>query len=143
MILRIPETSILFKGLLIAMRSAFFVMLIFVFILALETSLAHLLFHDEAEDHFGTLDRSFGAVFLITTLSASAVEDLIMSSWLAKVFFTIFLVTKYTLLSMMFGVVCEVVSVVAEQEREKMLAEFAEESSSSQVKVAAEVADCS
>ena len=59
-----------------------------------------------------------------------------MSSWLAKVFFTIFLLAKYTVLSMLFGVVCEVVSAVAAQEREKMLSEFAEDSSSRQISVA-------
>jgi len=122
-----PELMILIKGMLAATRSVFFtlcllVLIMYIFAIAMtqlteETSVGN--------RHFGTVGGSMYSLLLYGTL----LDDIgVMSEnlgseapYLPVIFFCFVLLAALTVMNMLIGVLCEVVSAVAATEREEML----------------------
>merc|ERR1712007_157994 len=123
----VPELSILWKGLWVAARSMFYVLLS----LVLDTFVFAILFRMLTEDtdvgqhHFETVSDAMYSLMLRGVLF-QGMGDLIeeFEKPITKAFFLLYLFTALVLLVLLFGVMLEVVSFVSKEEQEKLLAQY-------------------
>eukprot|EP00928_Gymnodinium_smaydae_P034484 TRINITY_DN2441_c0_g2_i3.p1 TRINITY_DN2441_c0_g2~~TRINITY_DN2441_c0_g2_i3.p1 ORF type:complete len:688 (-),score=152.33 TRINITY_DN2441_c0_g2_i3:34-1914(-) len=124
----LPELMILLKGMSVATRSVFFTLCllgIVVYIFAI----AFMQMTDGAlkRQYFSTLPNAMSTLLLRATLPdmAEVVEDVGKDSfWLACLMLVFILLSSLTVLNMLVGVLCEVVSVVSSVEKERMTVRF-------------------
>eukprot|EP00927_Polykrikos_kofoidii_P083258 TRINITY_DN8487_c0_g2_i1.p1 TRINITY_DN8487_c0_g2~~TRINITY_DN8487_c0_g2_i1.p1 ORF type:complete len:801 (+),score=117.49 TRINITY_DN8487_c0_g2_i1:225-2627(+) len=125
-----PELMILIKGMLAACRSVFFTLcllglVMFVFGIAF-TQLAK--DYEISERYFSTVPESMYTLLVRGTLLddvGNVVSECRRQWWfLAFTFFFYVLVATLTVMNMLIGVLCEVVSAVAATEREEMLVSY-------------------
>merc|ERR1740123_1249566 len=125
-----PELMILIKGMVAAMRSVFFTLFLLVIIMYV-FAIAFTQVCDETDigqDKFKTVPQSMYTLLLYGTL----LDDVgYLSNKLGKesfilttMFFFFVLLAALTVMNMLIGVLCEVVSAVAATEREEMLVGF-------------------
>jgi len=125
-----PELFILVKGMVAAMRSVFFTLLLlfgitFVFAIGF---VQYCKGTTVGETYFANVPSAILTLLLRGTLLddiTSIVMEICAESWIASVgFFTFILVASMTVLNMLIGVLCEVVNLVADVEREELLVTF-------------------
>jgi len=125
-----PELLILIKGIVAAMRSVLITLfllfiLMYVFGIAFTQLMAG---KPEVELLFGTVVRSMHTLLLNGTLLdgvGDVVKALGNESWIFVVVFYIFvLLSALTVMNMLIGVLCEIVSNVADTENEKLSIQF-------------------
>eukprot|EP00927_Polykrikos_kofoidii_P083259 TRINITY_DN8487_c1_g1_i2.p1 TRINITY_DN8487_c1_g1~~TRINITY_DN8487_c1_g1_i2.p1 ORF type:complete len:798 (-),score=115.71 TRINITY_DN8487_c1_g1_i2:130-2523(-) len=125
-----PELMILIKGMLAACRSVFFTLcllglIMFVFGIAF-TQLAKE--HTIGDTHFQTVPESMYTLLVRGTLLddvGNVVTECRKTGWvLTSLFFFYVLLATLTVMNMLIGVLCEVVSAVATTEREEMLVSY-------------------
>eukprot|EP00747_Dinoflagellata_sp_TGD_P172726 gnl/TRDRNA2_/TRDRNA2_209820_c0_seq1.p1 gnl/TRDRNA2_/TRDRNA2_209820_c0~~gnl/TRDRNA2_/TRDRNA2_209820_c0_seq1.p1 ORF type:complete len:138 (-),score=12.97 gnl/TRDRNA2_/TRDRNA2_209820_c0_seq1:34-447(-) len=119
---RSPQLMILLKALGRASCAVCPVLSLVIVTICVETVVAHVLF--QGHDQFATWAHSFASVFLVTTLSASAVWPIIENNPAATLFFAVFLLVKGTLLSLLFGLTNEIVAATAQEEKQQMFEEY-------------------
>jgi len=122
-----PELMILIKGMLAATRSVFFTLCLLVIIMYIFAIAMTQLTEDTSvgNRHFSTVGGSMYSLLLYGTL----LDDIgVMSrdlgseaAYLSVIFFGFVLLAALTVMNMLIGVLCEVVSAVAATEREEML----------------------
>jgi Na+-transporting methylmalonyl-CoA/oxaloacetate decarboxylase gamma subunit len=130
----VPEMMTLVKGIIAAGRSVgfiflFLVMVIYVFAILFTSQLEDRKEYplteegEEAQDLFATLGCSMMSLFtrgvLGDNLSETVQAILDKSVWLMWAFWVFFIITFATLLNMLIGVLCEVISSSAEDEAEQ------------------------
>lgn len=129
-----PELITLLKGMAAATRSVFstlILLLVFMYIFSI-------IFRQQADgnevlgDYFGTMGLCFWTLLMqgtllddITGVLTEVKDD---SPHLAIIFLLFVLIGNFTVLNMLIGVLCEVVSAVAAAEKEKTSIEFARDS---------------
>eukprot|EP00927_Polykrikos_kofoidii_P027370 TRINITY_DN24105_c0_g1_i1.p1 TRINITY_DN24105_c0_g1~~TRINITY_DN24105_c0_g1_i1.p1 ORF type:complete len:602 (-),score=116.54 TRINITY_DN24105_c0_g1_i1:136-1941(-) len=121
-----PELMILIKGMAVACRSVFFT-LILLFLIIYIFSIVFTQMSSDApslQGHFGEVSTSMYTLLLSGALldNVGKVAGLVgeQSFGLAFLFFFFILLASFTILNMLIGVLCEVVSAVAAVEREEM-----------------------
>jgi len=128
-----PELMILIKGMVSAMRSVFFVavlltIVMYVFAIVFKQLSADTIF---GQMYFKTVPHAMETLWIDGTLldSVGSVSDKIAEeSWICWVIFFAFVVlAAFTIMNMLIGVLCEVISAVATIERETMLVTFVKE----------------
>jgi hypothetical protein len=121
-----PELLILVKGMVSAMRSVFFTLLlllicIYVFAIAFRQLLDGT---PAGAQYFPSIMIGMHTLFLDGTLmdgTGNVVKAMLAQSWVYVVFFYLFLVlAAMMVMNMLIGVLCEVVSAVASTEREEI-----------------------
>jgi len=123
----VPELSILWKGLWVSARSTFYVLLS----LVLDTYVFAILFRMLTEDtdvgrhYFETVSDAMYSLMLRGMLF-QGMGDLIeeFEKPITKVFFVLYLFSALVLLVLLFGVTLEIVSATAQEEKEKLLAQY-------------------
>lgn len=121
-----PELLVLIKGMAVAARSVFFTLcllggIIYVFAIAF----VQLMKGTEAGDeYFGSVPQAMNSLLLQGVLpdQADIVEGAGSGHWIFKVIILIYiLLSSLTVMNMLVGVLCEVVSVVSSVEKESLL----------------------
>eukprot|EP00443_Scrippsiella_acuminata_P063161 CAMPEP_0115440850 /NCGR_PEP_ID=MMETSP0271-20121206/36513_1 /TAXON_ID=71861 /ORGANISM="Scrippsiella trochoidea, Strain CCMP3099" /LENGTH=815 /DNA_ID=CAMNT_0002866603 /DNA_START=107 /DNA_END=2552 /DNA_ORIENTATION=- len=130
-----PELLILVKGMKAAMRSVFFTLLLLFFLLYIFGIAFVQITADSASDdvrrYFASVPKSMHALLLDGTM----LDDLggvVTTAWkgepgLGVLFWIFVLLSSLTVLNMLIGVLCEVVSAVAATEREELQVGFVKE----------------
>jgi len=127
-----PELSILIKGMVASMRSVLttlFLLLIIIFIFAL--LFAQMTVGSEVGDErFKTVPMAMNTLWLYGVLSLDFAEDLAdalskVHILLACCYYLFVLLAAFTVMNMLIGVLCEVVSAVASTEKEGQLTSYA------------------
>eukprot|EP00928_Gymnodinium_smaydae_P024702 TRINITY_DN19914_c0_g8_i1.p1 TRINITY_DN19914_c0_g8~~TRINITY_DN19914_c0_g8_i1.p1 ORF type:complete len:615 (+),score=99.91 TRINITY_DN19914_c0_g8_i1:48-1892(+) len=125
-----PELMVLIKGIAIATRTVFFTLcLLLVFVYLFGIALAQMTepWPDLKKRYFNSVPESMSTLMLNGVLpdNAPLVEETGASSYLLAVVIMIFvLLTSLTVLNMLVGVLCEVVSVVSAVEKEQRSVQY-------------------
>jgi len=131
-----PELLILIKGMAAAVRSVFFTMLllfiiVYVFGIAFRQMVGDTVVNPAGDKCFGTVYESMHTLLLSGTImdgTFDIVQALEEKGILYAVMFYIFiLLASLTVMNMLIGVLCEVVSTVATTERETMAVNYVKE----------------
>jgi len=136
-----PELMIMIKGMVAASRSVLFTLLLLILLMYVFAVAMTQLLEDTAvgEKYFGTVFKSMYSLWLHGTL----LDDVsIMSDRLLKlspiylgIYFFYILLAALTVMNMLIGVLCEVVSATAATEKEEMLVTYVNEKLRSVVKL--------
>lgn len=121
-----PELLIMLKGMKAAMRSVFWTLILLLLIMYVFAILFVQLGEDTAvgDQYFNAVPQSMYTllVFGVFLDDIRFLTDKLKSEWvLAIIFFCFVLLAALTVMNMLIGVLCEVVSAVAATEREEML----------------------
>lgn len=123
---KLPELMILIKGLSVAMRSVMatlglLLMIIYIFAVAFTQQLAK---EPWTEGQFKTVPTSMKTLLMFGVFPEGRefIEGMLKGGGVPFLFGTLFLLmTSLTVLNMLIGVICEVVSVTAQVEKEELL----------------------
>lgn len=128
----VPELLILVKGMMIAMRSVICTLgLLFVIIYIFGIAFTQLCRDTPCEAFFSTVPRSMHVLLVNAalldglSLISKPLED--HSLWLLAIFYVFLFFAALTVMNMLIGVVCEVVSTVAALEKEEIQINFMKE----------------
>lgn len=130
MLRSMPELMILIKGMVAAARSVFFTMcLLFIVIYIFAIALTQLADGTDAGEHeFRTIPKTMYMLLIHGTFLDSVgpfADSIIRSSTvLALIFYVFVAIAALMVMNILIGVLCEVVSAVAETEREEMTVSF-------------------
>jgi len=128
-----PELLILIKGMMQAMRSVLFTLcllgiIIYVFGIAFRQLVGNSALDPSGEPYFGTIFTSMHTLLIDGTLmdgTGSVIKALGDQSYFyAGMFYLFILLAALTVMNMLIGVLCEVVSAVAATERETLTVSF-------------------
>eukprot|EP00746_Dinoflagellata_sp_MGD_P150004 gnl/MRDRNA2_/MRDRNA2_81963_c0_seq3.p1 gnl/MRDRNA2_/MRDRNA2_81963_c0~~gnl/MRDRNA2_/MRDRNA2_81963_c0_seq3.p1 ORF type:complete len:696 (-),score=93.33 gnl/MRDRNA2_/MRDRNA2_81963_c0_seq3:475-2562(-) len=129
-----PELLTLLKGMSVAVQSVSSTLLLlvtFIYVFALTFRQAAQ-GNTTLEDYFGSMGLCFWTLLMQGTLLDNITEVLGVirddSPALAALFLLFVLIANFTILNMLIGVLCEVVSAVSSSEREKMSVKYAKDS---------------
>lgn len=129
-----PELITLLKGMAAAVRSVgstlvLLIIFMYVFAIIFRQQTAG---NEALEDYFGSMGLCFWTLLLQGTLMdgiGDILNDIMAESIPMTVVFMLFvLIGNFTILNMLIGVLCEVVSAVGESEAEKMTVQYAKDS---------------
>jgi len=134
MLRSVPELMILVKGMASAMKSVFYVMcllLIFMYVFAIALTQMGNETDKVGEEFFSSVSHSMKTLLIsgvfLDNLSGIGQAMLNESGLCLVAFFTFILLGNLTVMNMLIGVLCEVVSDVAKVEKEDMRVEFVTE----------------
>merc|ERR1719440_2731180 len=121
-----PELMVLIKGMAVAMRSVLFTLILLAGIIyVFGIAFVHLTKDKEqGEVYFPTVGRAMNSLLLDGTLpdQAPLVTDVGKEGWVYRIVILFYILfTSLTVMNMLVGVLCEVVSVVSSVEKESML----------------------
>eukprot|EP00929_Paragymnodinium_shiwhaense_P084121 TRINITY_DN44966_c0_g1_i1.p1 TRINITY_DN44966_c0_g1~~TRINITY_DN44966_c0_g1_i1.p1 ORF type:complete len:766 (-),score=181.72 TRINITY_DN44966_c0_g1_i1:108-2405(-) len=121
----VPELVVLIKGLLAALRSVIFTLvLIWVIIYIFSIAFTQLFKDTSVGSRFATVPRSMSTLWIRGTLLDEVdalMEEMEQAGFLCVALFNIYiLVTALTLMNMLIGVLCDVICAVAAAEKEEL-----------------------
>lgn len=124
-----PELMVLIKGMSVAMRSVFFTLLLLAGIIYLfAIAFVQLMRETKAgEEYFGSVPEAMNSLLLDAVLpdEAEIIEAVGADGWVYKTLLLIYiLLASLTVMNMLVGVLCEVVSVVSSVEKESLLVNY-------------------
>jgi hypothetical protein len=131
-----PELMIIIKGLIASFRSVGCTAILLLLVLYIWSILFTTEFHegnkseDDIQDtihyHFGTMGRSMFTLFIMgtilddVTVATNAIRE--TKNWFMLALFIVFiLISSFTILNMLIGILCEVVSATADGEQRKAM----------------------
>lgn len=130
MLRSMPELMIMIKGIVAALRTVGFTILLQVILMYIFAIMFRQLTNDTeiGTKYFSTIPTSMYTLLVNATFVDdlyNVVNQIGAASYLyAGIFFVFILLTALTVMNMLIGVLCEVVSAVAKTEKENMLMEF-------------------
>jgi len=136
---KVPELMIIIKGLIASFRSVSCTAILQVLILYVWSILFVSEYHERgAEDeteiasYFGTMGKSMFSLFIYGTVldDVTACTDAIRGTenmFMLSLFIVFILISSFTILNMLIGILCEVVSATAESEKTKAVETCAKE----------------
>eukprot|EP00929_Paragymnodinium_shiwhaense_P110756 TRINITY_DN7799_c0_g5_i1.p1 TRINITY_DN7799_c0_g5~~TRINITY_DN7799_c0_g5_i1.p1 ORF type:complete len:721 (-),score=173.72 TRINITY_DN7799_c0_g5_i1:204-2366(-) len=121
-----PELMILVKGIMVACRSVFFTLCLFTLIMYVFGIAFTQLMEDSeiGKQYFPTVPEAMNSLLLFGTLpdQERIVTDVGSTHWVFRILILLYiLLASLTVMNMLIGVLCEVVSVVSEVEKEQLL----------------------
>merc|ERR1719199_1177200 len=128
---KIPELVIIIKGLIASFRSVGCTAILQVLILYVWGILFTSQFHETGDpddapiaEYFGTMGKSMFTLFIMGTVldDVTASTDAIRESgnlWMLACYIAFILISSFTILNMLIGILCEVVGATAESEKTK------------------------
>jgi len=128
-----PELLILIKGMVAAMRSVLFTLcllaiIIYVFGIAFRQLVGDLAKNEEGYSYFGSVPTAMHTLLIDGTLmdgTGAVIKELgNLGYFYAALFYVFILLAALTVMNMLIGVLCEVVSAVAATEKESLTVSF-------------------
>lgn len=124
-----PELMVLIKGMAVAMRSVLFTLVLLGGIIYIFSIMFVQLMKDTAmgEQYFPTVPEAMNSLLLDGTLpdQARIITDVGSEGWVFRIIILFYiLLASMTVMNMLVGVLCEVVSVVSAVEKESMLVSY-------------------
>lgn len=136
---KVPELMIIIKGLIASFRSVSCTAILQVLILYVWSILFVSEYHEkgpedeeEIASYFGTMGKSMFSLFIYGTVldDVTACTDAIRGTdnmFMLSLFIVFILISSFTILNMLIGILCEVVSATAESEKTKAVETCAKE----------------
>jgi hypothetical protein len=136
---KVPELMIIIKGLIASFRSVSCTAILQVLILYVWSILFVSEYHEKGPDdeeeiasYFGTMGKSMFSLFIYGTVldDVTACTDAIRGTenvFMLSLFIVFILISSFTILNMLIGILCEVVSATAESEKTKAVETSAKE----------------